>query len=131
VTDWSSPAGIDSFAWVGRHEDFHLSSYQSIWGGGGWVSADDPDADFGSTAWEDATAISWQANLTIGGVSVNHYDPALRATSGLVDLYGYGAGFDDPEDWCMHGQPRWNNGDANHLDWGSPGMQHATSAWDD
>lgn len=127
ATAWGAPAGIDRFAWVARHEETHRVQLIAIWGASNRSAATDADADWLRDTWESATAIPWQLNLTIGGVAVNHYDPALAATTGLVNIKGYNGNFTDCEDYCMENQPDWINGSANAADWGDPGMRHATN----
>lgn len=67
------------------------------------------------------------ASLAVACVAVNHYDPALAATTGLVNIKGYNGNFTDCEDYCVENQPDWINGSANAADWGDPGMRHATN----
>jgi hypothetical protein len=104
--------GIDTFAWVTRHEYRHQEQLSGWWGIGGRIAELDLDRDL----------IPDNLEATIPASEGGPYDPTLHNT------YPH----DDPrltndlERHCVFTQEPWDIGSANREDWGSPGMNHQT-----
>jgi hypothetical protein len=110
---WNNAEGIDFFANLCRHEERHRLDMIDLWGANSGIRpAEDIDGDFLRDAREQAIGAPFHA----GG-----YDPALKAT--IADHFNYGAGWNDCEDYCLHREEAWNNGDADQQDWACPGHQ--------
>jgi len=103
---WNAAEGIDLFAHICRHENQHVADLTADWGNANRVAADDADGD-------------WLKDTLERGKTAGHaagYDPAQRRT--YADHFNYGAAaFTDVEDWALHRQPGWTNGDADDEDW--------------
>jgi hypothetical protein len=116
---WGSPKGIDTFAWVTRHEMKHHQLIMYFWPNG-YIKSMDADGDL------------IPDHLEVTFMSGRPYDPTRLRT--YRDTIGYSsnqyARIRDNEDICMRSQTSpydldflWVNGSANHLDWASPGKQ--------
>lgn len=120
VNYWQNANGIDFFAWVVRHELFHRAHLVDDWGAhSGIRAAEDTDDDY---LRDDAEYLKIVvADNTDGTTHLAGYRSDMQAT--YPDHFGYGRGWTDSEDWCLHNQGQWTNGAANHEDWASPGKQ--------
>lgn len=115
-TVWGSPAWIDAFAWIGRHEVRHIAQITSFWGNQDRVPYLDIDNDYLPDIQE------W--NIGRG------YSPFTRTT--YPDDIGYGENpIIDTEDlnmrvdeWpCDSAIQLWQNGQHTLDDWAHAGQQ--------
>jgi len=102
--------GIDNFAFVTRHEEQHRLDMVALWGASTGI---DQDSDIDSDGLPD------DKERTL--VRDHPYYPTSAAT--YPDIYGYGQGWDDAEDYALRRQeyPRPNSYKA--VDWANPGSQ--------
>ena len=113
---WGAPKGIDSFAWVTRHEAKHHTQITGFW----------------PTTWEsarDANKNLIPDNMEATYMPPRNYNSPNERT--YPDEVGYGDNpIRDIEDICMRSQTfpynldvLWNNGAADTHDWARPGKQ--------
>lgn len=60
--------------------------------------------------------IEAQGTLRCPTYGVSYSQDWMR-TPGIDDHFYYGSGFGDIEDYCMHREMSWDNGDADREDW--------------
>lgn len=121
INGWGNADGIDFFAWVCRHEDRHLQDNIGFWGQhkSGYNAKTgaydkDADGDYLPDDMEQQLGMPYHPET-------NGYNNTMFATP--MDHYNYGPGWSDTEDYCLHRQDQWKNGDADTQDWANPGHQ--------
>jgi hypothetical protein len=103
--------GIDTFAWVARHEWRHHEQAVAWWGPGGYVAANDTDRDWMPDSIEAGILAAE------GGPFDNTKTDTFANDGNLVT---------DTERNAVFTQEIWTVGSANDEDWANPGMQHMT-----
>ncbi len=98
--------GIDSFAWLCRHEARHVVERNEWWPNGTIPPAADVDGDRIPDALEAG----------LNNPEGYQFDPAERDTDG--------DGWRDAEDYTMWTQEEWDIGSADSEDWANPGHQY-------
>lgn len=121
IDGWNNAEGIDFFAWICRHEDRHLQDSIIFWGqhnhGYNPVTGNyDNDGD-GDYLPDDKEQQLGMPNHP----ETNGYNKKMYATP--MDHFHYGPGWSDTEDYCLHYQSSWTNGNADSQDWSNPGHQ--------
>jgi len=84
-----------------------------------WGAASDIDP---ANDADQATGDHLPDDVEAGLVAGHAYDNTKIAT--YNDIYGYGVGWDDCEDYCLRRQTAWTNGSADSVDWANPGHQY-------
>lgn len=99
--------GIDTFAWIARHEWKHHESWDSWWGAGGVVPANDTDSD----CIPDNLEAGFGADA---GGPYNNTKGDTYTTDSLA--------WDSERHTCFT-QDDWTVGSADSVDWAHPGNQ--------